>query len=172
MRLLLLALFSFVLAGCAPMAVQRPLRPGADFDGPRLLSHAFVSFDGARLGLSSWEPPPDDPPWAVIVGLHGMDDYGNAFHLAGPYWAKLGIATYAYDMRGFGRSPDRGVWGGDALSACSRPLVKVARQPDRSSSLEEPVLASHNKVFGVPPPSMNRKFRIACISSLVCGHRY
>jgi alpha-beta hydrolase superfamily lysophospholipase len=44
-----------------------------------------------------------------------MDDYANAFHLAGPYWAKQGVATYAYDQRGFGRSPERGVWGGDAL---------------------------------------------------------
>ena len=39
-----------------------------------------------------------------------MDDYANAFHLAAPYWASQGIATYAYDQRGFGRSPQRGVW--------------------------------------------------------------
>ena len=49
-------------------------------------------------------------PWAVSIGLHGMDDYANAFHLAGPYWAKAGIVTLAYDQRGFGRSPGRGVW--------------------------------------------------------------
>jgi acylglycerol lipase len=47
--------------------------------------------------------------------VHGMNDYANAFHLAAPVWASQGIATYAYDQRGFGRSPERGVWGGDAL---------------------------------------------------------
>ena len=51
----------------------------------------------------------------MIIGVHGMDDYANAFHLAGAYWAKDGIATLAYDQRGFGRSPQRGVWGGDTL---------------------------------------------------------
>ena len=55
--------------------------------------------------------------WAVIVGLHGMDDYANAFHMAAPFWAKQGIATYAYDQRGFGRSPRRGVWAGEDLIA-------------------------------------------------------
>jgi acylglycerol lipase len=129
MRQALLALLSLALAACAQMAIQRPLKPGAGFEGPRILSDAFISFDGARLGLSSWAPPPGDSPWAVIVGLHGMDDYGNAFHLAGPYWAKLGIATYSYDMRGFGRSPERGVWGGDVLFVEDlRTMVALARQ--------------------------------------------
>jgi alpha-beta hydrolase superfamily lysophospholipase len=51
----------------------------------------------------------------VIVGVHGINDYSNAFHLAAPYWAADGIATYAFDQRGFGRSPQRGIWPGEAL---------------------------------------------------------
>jgi acylglycerol lipase len=113
-QLPLLLLFAWLLAACAPV-VQRPLVPTPGFQGPRLAPDSFVSFDGARLGFTHWDPPADDPPWAVIIGLHGMDDYANAFHLAGPYWASQGIATYAYDQRGFGRSPERGVWGGDRL---------------------------------------------------------
>jgi len=101
------------LAACAPV-VQRPMIPPPTFAGPRLDGDRFISFDGAPLGLSRWDVP-DGEPWAVVVGLHGMDDYANAFHLAAPYWAAHGIATYAYDQRGFGRSPQRGVWGGDAL---------------------------------------------------------
>jgi alpha-beta hydrolase superfamily lysophospholipase len=111
--------FAFVFAllalvACAPV-VQRPQLPPPSFAGPRLEGDRFVSFDGAALGFSHWDVPGGAQPWAVVVGLHGMDDYANAFHLAGPYWASRGIATYAYDQRGFGRSPDRGVWGGDAL---------------------------------------------------------
>jgi alpha-beta hydrolase superfamily lysophospholipase len=103
-----------VLSACAQMQVQRPQTPEPGFAGPRLEADRFVSFDGARLGLTTWVPD-DGEPWAVIVGVHGMDDYANAFHLAAPYWASQGIATYAYDQRGFGRSPQRGVWGGDVL---------------------------------------------------------
>jgi alpha-beta hydrolase superfamily lysophospholipase len=106
-------LLLMLLAACAPV-VQRPLNPAPGFAGPRLEQGVFVSFDGARLGLSHWDVA-NGQPWAVIVGLHGMDDYANAFHLVAPYWASQGVATWAYDQRGFGRSPQRGVWAGDAL---------------------------------------------------------
>jgi acylglycerol lipase len=108
-----LILVVLALAACAPV-VQRPMIPPPAFAGPRLEADRFISFDGAPLGLSRWDVPTGEP-WAVVVGVHGMDDYANAFHLAAPYWAAHGIATYAYDQRGFGRSPRRGVWGGDAL---------------------------------------------------------
>ena len=99
-------------AGCAPV-VQSAGAPGADFPGARLDGESFVSFDGTALGLTSWLPRGE--PWAVIAALHGMDDYANAFHLAAPVWAAQGIAVYAYDQRGFGRSPERGVWAGETL---------------------------------------------------------
>jgi alpha-beta hydrolase superfamily lysophospholipase len=110
-RNLALALL-LLLAACAPL-VQRAGRPDVGFTGPRLEARDFVSFDGARLGLQRWEPPGE--PWAVVIGLHGMNDYSNAFHLAGEHWAKAGIATWAYDQRGFGRSPGRGIWAGREL---------------------------------------------------------
>jgi acylglycerol lipase len=111
-RLLVLA-FALLLSACTPLLVQQPLAPAASFQGPRLDGDWVVSFDGARLGLKHWDPAGE--PWAVVVGLHGMNDYSNAFHLAAPWWAEQGIATYAYDQRGFGRSPGRGIWAGDEL---------------------------------------------------------
>src|SRR5580658_10413447 len=66
------------LAACAPI-VQRPLTPPPTFAGPRIEGDRFISFDGAALGLSHWDVPAGQEPWAVIVGLHGMDDYANAF---------------------------------------------------------------------------------------------
>ena len=101
-----------LLAACAPLTQQAGL-PGAGFEGPRLEDNGFISFDGARLGLQHWDAPGD--PWAVVIGLHGMDDYANAFHLAAEHWAGEGITTYAFDQRGFGRSPHRGVWPGAGL---------------------------------------------------------
>ena len=109
---LIAATAPLALAACAP-TIQAAGAPGMGFPGPRLEDDIFVSFDGARLGLIRWLP--DGAPRAVVVALHGMNDYANAFHFAAPEWAKAGIATYAFDQRGFGRSPQRGVWGGEAL---------------------------------------------------------
>jgi alpha-beta hydrolase superfamily lysophospholipase len=65
----------------------------------------------------------------VVVGLHGMNDYANVFHLSGPYWAKHGISTYAFDQRGFGRSPVRGVWAGEpAMAQDLRTFVPLIRK--------------------------------------------
>jgi alpha-beta hydrolase superfamily lysophospholipase len=127
LRRLVPCLAALSLAGCAPV-VQQAWTPPAAFAGPRLEPDAFISFDGARLGMQQWTPP-TDKPWAVIVGVHGMNDYANAFHLAGPYWARDGVATLAYDQRGFGRSPGRGVWGGDRLMTEDlRTFVALVRQ--------------------------------------------
>ncbi|RAK63654.1 alpha/beta fold hydrolase [Phenylobacterium kunshanense] len=113
MKRLVLALLLLTLTACSPMLRQQPLSPAAGFQGPRLEADAVVSFDGARLGLTSWQAA--GKPWAVIVAAHGMNDYANAFHLAAPRWAEAGVTTYAYDQRGFGRSPGRGIWAGDDL---------------------------------------------------------
>lgn len=107
-------------AGCAPV-VQRLRAPGAAFAGPRLERDALVSFDGTRLPITVW-PARDASgaladPWAVVLGLHGIDDYAAAFTLPGPYLAARGVTTYAFDQRGFGRSPGRGLWAGEAAMA-------------------------------------------------------
>jgi len=67
-------------------------------------------------------------PWAVIVAVHGMGEYGDAWYLASPWWAERGVAVYAFDQRGFGRSPRPGVWAGDELMARDvRAAVAAAR---------------------------------------------
>lgn len=72
----------------------------------------------------------------MIVALHGMNDYAGAFYLAGPWFAERGVAFYAYDQRGFGRSPRRGVWGGQTLMTEDlRTAVAVARRAHPSATL-------------------------------------
>jgi alpha-beta hydrolase superfamily lysophospholipase len=121
---------SLFIAACVP-TVQQAQSPLATFEGPRfdVAGERFISFDGAELGLSAWLPPEGEEPWAVIVGLHGMNDYGNAFFPAGTWFAEHGVAFYAYDARGFGRSPQRGVWGGERLMTEDvRTAIAVARR--------------------------------------------
>jgi alpha-beta hydrolase superfamily lysophospholipase len=127
MRLVFALVLALALAACAPLS-QRAGQPGLAFHGPRIETDSFVSFDGTRLGLMHWRVEGGEP-WAVIVGVHGMNDYSNAFHLAAPWWASQGIETYAYDQRGFGRSPRRGVWGGkDLMVEDLRTLTALVRQ--------------------------------------------
>lgn len=90
--------------------------------------NTFVSFDGSALGLTVWGEDIEAPKY-VVVGVHGMNDYANAFHMAAPWWAERGVRTYAYDQRGFGRSPDRGIWPNeDAMREDLRTAVRVARE--------------------------------------------
>lgn len=127
LRLSAVLMLAALLAACAP-SLQKAERPGVGFVGPRLEPNAFVSFDGTRLGLTRWEAAGGAEPWAVIIGVHGMNDYANAFHMAGPWWAEHGVTTLAYDQRGFGRSPDRGIWAPDALlTEDLRTIVALAR---------------------------------------------
>jgi alpha-beta hydrolase superfamily lysophospholipase len=100
---------------------------------PVVADDAIVTRDGTRLPLRRWdaEAGPDanaGKPRAVIVALHGMSDYSNAFDMPGKVWAKLGITTLAYDQRGFGRSDNPGVWAGaEAMRADLNDAVAAAR---------------------------------------------
>jgi acylglycerol lipase len=126
-RFLFATMAALALAACTPVQ-QQAWRTPAGFDGPRLEDRDVVSFDGAKLA-SQWWTPDSGEPWAVVIGLHGMDDDSNAFDLAGPYWAKHGIATLAYDQRGFGRSPAHGLWVGDGLMVDDlRTVTALVRQ--------------------------------------------
>jgi len=119
-----------LIVACAP-TVQRAQAQLDGFAGPRfeVAAERFISFDGTPLGLTAWLPPEGQEPSAVIIGLHGMNDYANTFYLSGPWFAERGVATYAYDARGFGRSPNRGVWGGERLMTEDlRTAVIVARR--------------------------------------------
>lgn len=84
------------------------------------------------LPTSVWAPAGE--PRAVILALHGFNDYRRAFALFGPWAAEHGILVEAYDQRGFGENPDRGQWpGGDRLVADARTrlLDLHRRHPDR-----------------------------------------
>lgn len=72
---------------------------------------ALIAADGTRLPMTVWHPEPD-PVRAVVLAVHGFNDYANAFRFAGAAWAEQGILTYAYDQRGFGATEDFGIWAG------------------------------------------------------------
>ena len=112
-----------MLLACAP--VQVPAGPPAA--SPVLADDALVVADGLRLPLRAWLPE-SGPPDAVIVALHGFNDYSNFFDGLGRFLAGRGVASYAYDQRGFGAAPHRGLWPGtEALTGDLRAAVAAVR---------------------------------------------
>ena len=117
-----------LLAGCASQQQARlPERLEPQLNG----DHALMA-DGYRLPLQAWYPETGEPR-AVVLALHGFNDYRQAFAGVGPFLAGHGIVTYAYDQRGFGETAQRGLWPGHRrLAADVRALSELirARHPE------------------------------------------
>ncbi len=121
--LVLTVSLGLLIGSCAP----RLAPPGGEPTEPRLTRDRLVTADGLELPLRAWLPGAGTAPWAVILALHGFNDYSAAFEDPGRFWAARGIATYAYDQRGFGAAPNRGLWAGAPalfadLTAAARAL--------------------------------------------------
>lgn len=111
-----------IIVACTPVANESPgVQLAAVQPIPPRMPQAAISdaalttTDGEMLPLRHWLPA--GPPRAVILALHGFNDYSKAFDSSAKEWTKFGIAAYAYDQRGFGGAPGRGLWPGSAALA-------------------------------------------------------
>lgn len=134
-------------AACAPALAPHGLESAA----PAIEQDVLVTRDGLRLPMRHWDA---GHPRAVIVALHGMSDYSEAFDLPGPWWAAHGITTYAYDQRGFGLSPNRGLWAGGDLM----------RQ-----DLDDAIVAARAKNPGVPVYALGESMGGSVVLSALAG---
>ncbi len=110
---------ALMLAACAP----RLQAVGPRDAMPHLAEDAVIVSDGARLPLHVWLP--EGEPRGILLGIHGFNDYGNAFAIPAARWTARGYAVYAYDQRGFGAAPAPGTWPG--VAALVDDLDEVAR---------------------------------------------
>ena len=128
LAMLLLAPWLFA---CAPMLAP----PGPAHTEPHLIERPLgplrlVTADGYELLMRRWMP--EGEPRAVILALHGFNDHSTFVEDAALAWEQLGIATYAYDQRGFGTAPNRGLWAGSAAykaDASAALRLLAARHP-------------------------------------------
>jgi acylglycerol lipase len=95
-----------MVGGCAPVIVGA----GPPTATPSLTSHEIITRDGARLPLRRWDAA--GHPKAIILGLHGFNDYSKSFTEPAEAWTRAGLSVYAYDQRGFGAAPGWGYWHG------------------------------------------------------------
>src|ERR1700722_3135117 len=104
------ALVTFALAATAcatppnlalrpPPASSAPARA----DGLRHETGSFAGHDGLALFEQSWHPAASRPR-AVLVAHHGLKDHSDRCGAFAERLVADGLAVYAYDMRGHGRS--------------------------------------------------------------------
>lgn len=128
-RKLLPLLAVLLLAACATPGVYPQ---GAPIQAPAFDGRAFVMADGARLPARIWpalDGNKEAEPKAVLIGVHGMNDYSSAFAMPAMWLQERGITTYAYDQRGFGQAPNRGKWAGtETLTDDLSAVVQLVRE--------------------------------------------
>ena len=106
-HILIYLLVATCLVSCATPRVQQN---SSIAQLPRLTPDHVVMDDGYELPLTTWRPEAE--PQAVVLALHGFNDYRNAFTDVAPALTAAGIQVYAYDQRGFGETKQRGIWPG------------------------------------------------------------
>lgn len=69
---------------------------------------AFIMPDGYRLPMKQYWPSTE--PKAIILALHGFNDYRKAFESMCKFMIEHQVACIAYDQRGFGETEYKGLW--------------------------------------------------------------
>ena len=127
LRLLAGLLMPLALLACAPK-----LQPvGPTITEPSYAGDQLLMDDGAALPLRHW--PAEGRTKAMVLAVHGFNEYSKVFEKPAQDWAKSGVETYAYDQRGFGDSSYRGLWPGDQRlidDLKQAAMVLRARHPD------------------------------------------
>lgn len=115
---------AYLLSACTTANV--PL--GKESVEPSLmLQPVFRTSDGTELVAQQWLPT--GKAKANLLLLHGFNEYTGAFDEVGQTFAKQGVAVWAYDQRGFGRSPYRGLWSSaERMAEDAREVTKLLRK--------------------------------------------
>lgn len=111
MRFILILACAF-LSGCLGPYTYHQTR-GESQVVPALLSEQAIMSDSYTLPFAMQNG--DRQPRAIVLALHGFNDYHNAFAEFGNYLAKENIGLITYDQRGFGETEGRGYWHGSEV---------------------------------------------------------
>lgn len=153
------ALLACCLLACATPRVQN--HPDTT-QNPQLTPDAAIMADGYRLPLAVSSP--QGTPVAVVLALHGFNDYRASFEEPAGYLARHGVMTYAYDQRGFGETQQRGIWPGsnrmrDDAATVSRLLCE--QYPDL------PVFILGESMGGAVAMDMMQAYMDSCIAGVI-----
>lgn len=112
-----------LLSGCSGPQSQQTREQSFE---PQLGITDFIASDGYRLPLRGYWPT--QVPQALVIALHGFNDYKLAFKGMCEYLVMQDIACLAYDQRGFGETAERGFWPPDKrLQSDLQELVQALK---------------------------------------------
>jgi len=118
--------FAFLIFLLLPGCALKHQQLGEPIQGPVLTGQTFIAADGRNHALETWAPEGD--PWAVVVAVHGFNDYRRAFEKPGEYFADNGVLVLAYDQRGFGQDQKAGYWAKkEVLKSDLETVLTLAR---------------------------------------------
>ncbi len=113
-------IFLGCLLSCSPYVVQK----ATVVTVPMFSSGQAIMKDGYSLPLMQLSTEVAEPK-AIVLALHGMNDYSNAFRTLGEYLELKNIKLIAYDQRGFGETKGRGYWHG--IHSLTADLITVCQ---------------------------------------------
>ena len=90
------------------------------------------STKGVRIFVRSWRP---EPARAVIVVCHGVNSHSGQYLWVGEQFAASGLATYALDLRGRGKSEGERFYVEDVADYVSDVAATVALATSRHPGL-------------------------------------
>ncbi|WP_169569043.1 alpha/beta hydrolase [Sneathiella limimaris] len=125
----------FIFSALLLIACSPKIQPSKEAFRPATLQEAqFQAPDGVDLPLKTWKSL--DPEKAIVIAVHGFNDYRNGFAFPASWWMQRGITTIAYDQRSFGESENVGVWPGtEQLLNDLSQIVSLVRQKNPDSPI-------------------------------------
>lgn len=122
--LTVLIIFTGQLSGCAKPYI---FPPSSTQITPQLYYDRVVMDDTYPLPLRRWGNPLKSK--AVILAIHGLNDYSFGFESTGKYLADQNILFFSYDQRGFGATRGHGYWhGSQRMISDSQAIVRLLRK--------------------------------------------
>jgi acylglycerol lipase len=84
----------------------------ANSAAPAYRHGTFPGAGSLLLHYQAWRPPDARQLRAVLINLHGLGDHSGLYPNLAGYFPARGVAVYAFDMRGNGRSPGQRAYVG------------------------------------------------------------
>ena len=124
LMLILMSVITGLTASCTPASI--PLKT-TQVKPAMVQQPVLRTSDGTELVMTHWQA--HGTPKASLLLLHGFNEYAGAFDEMCETLAQQGVEVWAYDQRGFGRSPYRGLWSSaERMAQDVREAVSQLRQ--------------------------------------------